>query len=221
MQWNGLLRFGIESFHSLSLEFSLSLLWSPSFLICFSSFSSTRSCAHLISSVGVILSPPHWYTPSTLASVHLHFVGMIGLFTHPCLGRSKYNTPSDTSLRSVISTATLSSVITEMVPLISFLISTTYGTYKRLIKCEQFLFWWGCNVENFIWKYLEMSESQSFVIHGTIPSTHFPPLFPTINYHFLPPLMVLWIVKIRIFPLWRYQEDQFFTMYIFQQKKED
>ena len=33
--------------------------------------------------------------------------------------------------------------------------------------------------------------------------------------------MVLWIVEMRIFPLSHYQEDQFFTMYIFQQKKED
>jgi len=56
-------------------------------------------------------------------------------------------------------------------------------------------------VEKFIGKYFEMSESQSFVIHGTIPLTHFPPLFPTINYHFLPPLMVMVIVKMRIFPL--------------------
>jgi len=63
-----------------------------------------------------------------------------------------------------------------------------------LKKCEQFPLWWGSYVENFIGKYLEMSESQSFVIHGTIPSTHIPPLFPTTDYHFLPPLMVLQIV---------------------------
>jgi len=67
-------------------------------LLCYSYF--TICCwHHAINSLGVTLSPPYIYNPSTLASTHVHPL-VRGLFVHPFFALSKYNTPNSSPFTS-------------------------------------------------------------------------------------------------------------------------
>ena len=75
--------------------------------------------------------------------------------------------------------------------------------------------WITCGVKS--WNCQNVSP---LVTMGIIPSTHFTPLLVVLFSHILPLIVVPTYTKRPLFPLWRYQEDQFFTISIFQIKKE-